>query len=245
MIEVAIARLDDLDEHAFQRIRAQLPIERRRKGDRYHRQRDRHASAVAFALLQHLWRRRFTAPLPPVVTGAFGKPRFAADQGLYFNLSHDAAFCACALAPVPVGIDVQSRIPFSEGLFARIAAPGEHRLRERLRAADDLSPLWTRKEAVVKRTGRGLSTPLRRVDTLAEPDLLTLSCNENDLRVSISAEGLGRDRRSRLRIDWIRPGTDLVAEFAPGTAALERSDMVLAEGPAHGTAASLERSGRK
>lgn len=207
MIELAIARSDDLSERTFQRIRAELPLERRRKVDRYHRHRDRHASAVAFSLLQHLWRRRSPEPLPRVVPGEFGKPRFEANLGPHFNLSHDGSVCVCAMADVPVGVDVQSRIPFSDGLFERIAAPSEHRLRKRLRAEDDLSPLWTRKEAIVKRTGRGLSTPLQSVDTLAEPGLVTLTRKDDDFRLSISTEGLGdHDLRCGLRIDWVSPG---------------------------------------
>lgn len=212
MIDLLIARADLLDGLAFQRLRARVPVDRRRKSDGHHRRQDRYASVVAFSLLQHLWRLRSTRPMPPVVPGEFGKPRFAGEDGWHFNLSHDGAVCVCVLAPVPVGVDVQSRVPFSAGLFERMAAPGERRLRERLRRADDLSPLWTRKEAIVKRTGRGLSTPLEGVDTLAAPDVLTLSCDERGFRISVSAEGLSEfDLLPRLRIDWVGPGPD------PGT----------------------------
>jgi phosphopantetheinyl transferase len=210
-IDLAITSVAGLQEAAFQRIRATLPEERRRKSDRHRRTPDRHASAAAFALLRHLWERRQPGPLPEVVEGAFGKPRFRGSPDWHFNLSHDDSLAACALARVPVGVDVQSRVPYDEGLFERIAAPGEALLRTELREADDLSPLWTRKEAVVKRTGRGLSTPLREVDTLAEPGVLTLSCEAPsrggpDFRLSISAEGWGLHQlRAGLRIDWVRP----------------------------------------
>ncbi|THV24613.1 4'-phosphopantetheinyl transferase family protein [Glycomyces paridis] len=211
MIELAIARSDLLDGYAFGQFRARVPLDRRRKGDGYHRAEDRYASVVAFSLLQHLWGRRTAEAMPPVVPGAFGKPRFQGGRG-HFNLSHDASVCVCVLSPVPVGVDVQSRVPYSEGLFDRMAAPGERRLRGRLVRADDLSALWTRKEAVVKRTGRGLSTPLEDVDTVAAPDVLTLASEDPPFRLSVSAEGLSEaDLLPRLRIEWMRPGP------APGT----------------------------
>ncbi|WP_100448680.1 4'-phosphopantetheinyl transferase family protein [Glycomyces xiaoerkulensis] len=206
MIDVAIARSDPLDEATFQRLRAEVPAERRRKTDRYHRRQDRYARVVSFALLQYLWRERSADPMPEVVSGEFGKPRFRGLPEAHFNWSHDASVCVCAFASVPIGIDLQSRVPFDGGLFECIAAPGEERVRDRLLRADDLSSLWTRKEALVKRTGRGLSTPLQAVDTLAAPDLLTLSCDEMDFRISVSAEGLSeRELRSRLRTRWVRP----------------------------------------
>jgi len=207
MIELAIARSDLLDESTFRLLRARLPAERRSRGDRYHRLKDRYASAVSFSLLQHLWRSGRGGPMPEIVLGGRGKPAFAKPNGWHFNWSHDAWICVCAAAPAPVGVDVQSRVPYDEGLFERMAAPGEHVLRDRLLRADDLSALWTRKEAVVKRTGWGLSTPLRHVDTLAARDVLTFSCAEPDFRMSLTVEGMEeRDLLAALRVRFVRPG---------------------------------------
>ncbi|UZN02607.1 4'-phosphopantetheinyl transferase family protein [Cellulomonas sp. S1-8] len=206
MIDLAIARSDDLDEPELRRLRAGLPVERQERVGRYRRKADRDASVVAFALLQYLWWRRIGGPLPDVVRGERGKPAFRGVDGWHFNLSHDASVCACVLSPVPVGVDVQSRVPFEDRLFESIAAPGERHLRDELLRADDLSPLWTRKEAVVKRTGRGLSTPLREVDTAAARDVLTTS-GGSGFRLSISAQGLREEElRSVLRVRFLRRG---------------------------------------
>lgn len=203
-----IARSDLVDEPTFERLRAALPFERRLRSDRYHRRQDRYASVVAFALLQYLWRERLSGPMPEIVVGAFGKPRFGGRRDWHFNWSHDGPVCACALSPMPIGVDVQSRVPFGEALFERIAAPSERGRKEWYRQANDLSVLWTRKEAVVKRTGRGLSTPLREVDTIAAPDIATFTCDESDVRFSVSAEGLSEQALlSRLRIRAVRPAS--------------------------------------
>lgn len=205
MIDLAIARSDGLDEPAFQRLSASLPADRRERAGRYRRAEDRDASVVAFSLLQYLWRRRVGGPLPDVVTGERGKPGFLGVDGWHFNLSHDASVCACVLSDVPVGVDVQSRVPFDDRLFESIAAPGERRLRSELSRSDDLSPLWTRKEAAVKRTGQGLATPLPDVDTVAGADIVTATGSA--FRLSITADGLREDELvSRVRVVFLRPG---------------------------------------
>ncbi|MBM7411138.1 4'-phosphopantetheinyl transferase [Clavibacter michiganensis] len=172
--------------------------------DAHHREDDRRASALAFALLQRMWEERNgTSAMPAVERGRYGKPRLPGAAGFEFNLSHDRQACVCAVASGPVGVDVQSRVPFDGALFERIAAEGERALGERLRRLDDLAWLWSRKEAVVKRCGRGLTAPLRSIDTLAESDLVSFGVEGVDAVISVSVgdasdRGLLRDLRVRL-----------------------------------------------
>ncbi|GAB3166478.1 hypothetical protein GCM10027059_25640 [Myceligenerans halotolerans] len=225
MIHLAVARADLLDEAEFLRLRSRLPAERRRRSDRYHHARDRYASVVAFALLQYLWRECGDGPMPDVVRGPHGKPRFRGTGEPHFNLSHDASVCVCVLAPVPVGVDVQGRLPFDDALFERIAAPGEQSLRNALVRADDLGALWTRKEAAVKRTGRGLTTPLNEVDTAAATDILTLAGTEPGTHISVSAQGLSeRGLRDRLRLRLLHP-----VQLLPVDAVDDEAGVVAAE----------------
>lgn len=205
-IDLVVANAAELDAGTFAVLRSRVPAERQRLSDRYDRAADRRTSVVAFALLQTLWEQRRREALPPIAVGQFGKPGFASDVGLHFNWSHDGLLCACALAPVPVGVDIAGRIPFEDGLFEYMAAPGELQLREQLALDDDMSPLWTRKEATIKRTGRGLATPLTEVDTVSSEDILTLSCETPRFRLSLSAEGLTEvELRDRLRPRFLRP----------------------------------------
>lgn len=209
MIELAICRSDLVDESTIHRLYAALPEHRRVKSDAYYRQIDRRTSIVSFALLQLLWSETSTAPLPEIVLGVFGKPAFAGRATTYFNISHDQTVCACVLAPIPVGVDLQSRIPFDDDLFDRIASLPELELRDRLVALDDLSPLWTRKEAVVKRTGRGLTTPFQAIEAVSAPGVLTMTCDDPDVRLSLSAAGrTTQDLLADVRIRFLQPLRD-------------------------------------
>lgn len=185
MFDVTIARTDLLAPAAVERLRRALPEERRRRADAFLRESDRRASIVAFAMLQRRWRECDGGRMPPLVIGPRGKPRFIDGLPPHFNWSHDGDVCVCVTADVPVGIDAQSRIPFDDSLFERMAAPEELGGREVLRAEDDLSLLWTRKEAIVKRDGRGISAPLQLIDALGARDVVTFAGSDPDVRLSL------------------------------------------------------------
>ncbi|MDO5084143.1 4'-phosphopantetheinyl transferase superfamily protein [Arachnia propionica] len=206
MVDLVITDASRLDLRTLRCLRAALPAERRERSDRYERAVDRSSSIVVFAQLQHLWAERRGGPLPRIDVGRFGKPDFGADVGLHFNWSHDRALCACVLSPVPVGVDISGRVPFDPELFTYMAAPGEMALGEHLRALDDMSALWTRKEATVKRTGLGLHTPLREVDTTGRDDILTFSCGPQGFSISVNLAGIPARPASRsLRTRFLTP----------------------------------------
>lgn len=96
-----------------------------------------------------------------------GKPRLAGAHAgrLHFNLSHSGTCALVGLAPVPIGVDVESMRPIDD-LLPIIR--GNFHPRE-IAALEALPPArrqrafyacWTRKEAVVKAIGGGLTIPL-------------------------------------------------------------------------------------
>lgn len=205
-VDLVITDADALDAHSFRILKSLLPHERQKRSDRYDRRVDRYTSVVAFAQLQKLWAERHHGPLPTITVGRFGKPKFSTDTGLHFNWSHDSALCACALAPTPVGVDISGPVPFEQNLFHYMAAPRERRLGAHLQRENDLSALWTRKEATVKRTGLGLTMPLRQVDTTTAEDILTFTCEAMGFQVSLSVQGLTADvLRDLLRVRFLTP----------------------------------------
>ncbi|RJT89953.1 4'-phosphopantetheinyl transferase superfamily protein [Cryobacterium melibiosiphilum] len=215
-VELVVARTDLIDAATFLRLRAGLPADRRERCDAYYVEHDRHASALTFALLQWLWQERHGAgPMPHVERAANGKPRFVGAAGFEFNLSHDARACVCAVASVPIGVDVQSRVSFDDALFERIAAPAELALRERFRRLGDLAWLWSRKEAVVKQSGVGLRAPLQSIDALTESGLVSFAVDGIDAVISVSVDGAVNDGflgccRVRL-IEPIKPVNEMMS----------------------------------
>lgn len=100
-----------------------------------------------------------------VFIGNNGKPM---TNGCYFNISHSHGLVACAVAEVPVGIDVEKIRPVPPRL-SRILSPAE---REYVRCDEDFFRLWTLKEALIKCQG-GVLGQVRHVHFRIDGDSVT------------------------------------------------------------------------
>jgi len=150
-----------------------LSEEERDRAARFQFERDRRAYALSRSALRAVL--AASLGLKPdrleLVYGLQGKPHLAPHHGsgeLHFNLSHSGTWALIALARgAAVGVDVEHIRPVNE--FAQIAerffAPTERAAIERHRADQQLRAffrVWTRKEACLKATGRGLWVDLHR-----------------------------------------------------------------------------------
>lgn len=102
-----------------------------------------------------------------------GKPRLALPHAdaAHFSLTHSGERVGVALSGAgPVGLDVEQlrELTDLEALAAHALSPTELRRPPPLDAGSFLQ-LWTRKEALLKATGEGLSVPMTSI-TLSPPD---------------------------------------------------------------------------
>lgn len=105
--------------------------------------------------------------------GRYGKPRLAssaAHERIHFNLSHDAGYVALGVAGEPLGVDV-SRLACDQRVAERLFQP----LGLASAAFDDtpegrmgFSRTWTQLEAMLKASGVGFSTGVRKHPELLE-----------------------------------------------------------------------------
>jgi 4'-phosphopantetheinyl transferase len=151
----------------------------RDRADRFLRPADRARYVASHAAL----RRILAEPLdcdPAEIrfaTGAGGKPALAgsAQGALNFNLSHSGARALIGLAPAAaIGVDVELIRPISDaGQIARTHFAADEASSLLALPPDEIEcvfyGLWTRKEAVVKALGTGLSLPLDRFSVTLPP----------------------------------------------------------------------------
>jgi 4'-phosphopantetheinyl transferase len=142
-------------------------------------------------------------------TGAHGKPRLAGESTLTFNLSHsgDCGLLAVA-AGCEVGVDIEQQRPIDlMGIARHSFSPCEFdtlsRYSESLRV-DAFYRCWTRKEAVVKAHGSGLSCPLNSFTVDMEPGV------HQFVELPPSSDGLV----TRWRIVPLAPGSGFCAAVA-------------------------------
>lgn len=104
--------------------------------------------------------------------GPQGKP--ALPNGPFFNLSHAGGYACLAIHPTcPLGVDIEAFRPVEEGVAKRFFSPSENASLAAIPAAGKQAGFfrcWTRKEAIIKAIGGGLSIPLDAFDVTLFPD---------------------------------------------------------------------------
>lgn len=119
----------------------------------------------AYTVLACAARRRWAfESLPSIARHEQSKPYFPDHPHCHFNLSHSGCFALCAVDEHPVGTDIEIIRPHHPKLAQRICNAEELVwLEQQPDKITALCQLWTRKEALVKYTGTGLTIPLREI----------------------------------------------------------------------------------
>lgn len=177
-IEVWQAHLDPGAEPVLQ-CSAMLSYDERLRADRFHYERDRRRFIVARGTLRMLLSSYLDIPPTGITFGytKHGKP-FVTSAGtqIHFNVSHSEERALYVISrKYPVGVDVEylNRNIAYNGLAKRFFTYDERAALQRLPKSDRQRAFlacWTRKEAIVKAMGDGLSLPLDQVEVAIDPD---------------------------------------------------------------------------
>jgi 4'-phosphopantetheinyl transferase len=177
-VHVWRASLDDLGSRAA-RLAAVLSEDEARRAARFLVEQARLRFVVGRAVLRDILS-RYLHVTPTALRfeyGAEGKPALAEPYcSLHFNVSHSGPLALYAVTRGRlVGVDLEETrpIPDAEQVAERFFSPAE---RAALRAMPEgqrrhaFYACWTRKEALVKALGGGLSIPLDAFDVSVEPE---------------------------------------------------------------------------
>ena len=159
---------------------------------------------------------RLAPGLVPLTLSPYGKPETVSIDGLplFFNVAHSRETILIILCrSSPVGIDVEyldrsaDVLEIARTSFAPREADGIMRIGDALKQQHAFFRCWTRKEAVIKADGRGLSIPLKAVE-------VPISGPAVSAAVSIKEEpGQEADSRPWFVTD-IALGEEIAAAFA-------------------------------
>lgn len=176
--EVWQARLDLHDEEVMQCAKF-LSRDEQLRADRFYFEPDRRRFIVTRGKLRLLLSRHFQIA-PTAIVFAYmkhGKPFVAGNTAqIHFNVSHSEE---CALYAISrscrLGVDIEclNRDVDWRGLGKRFFTHNESTALQHLSASSRKRAFfacWTRKEAIIKATGDGLSLPLDQFEVTVEPD---------------------------------------------------------------------------
>lgn len=105
---------------------------------------------------------------PALAYGDNGKPYLADCPDTYFSLTHTDKWVFLAVSDGEIGIDAQMPRKVCPRLAARSTSP-EELAWVKENTEPNFTRLWTMKEAYLKYTGTGLSTPIREVGISVPP----------------------------------------------------------------------------
>jgi 4'-phosphopantetheinyl transferase len=155
--------------------RALLSPDEREQHGRFVLEKRRHEFLVTRALVRTVLS-RYGAQPPEAwrfARGEHGRPSLDPPGELDFNLSNGPGLVACAVARVPVGVDLEpyERAGTILSLAPRVLSGAERRALDAIpqaQRADRALSLWTLKEAYLKARGAGLSLPLQELEFTVE-----------------------------------------------------------------------------
>lgn len=156
---------DRISERSFENILSILPISIKEKVKKFRRWQDAHASLLGKLLLMEGFKRfGISTSLEDLRFTAYGKPCLR-NVSVGFNISHSGNYVVCVLSEETdtIGIDIEEVKDIKIDDFQNIWTPsewGEISQGE----IKKFYQYWTKKEAVIKADGRGLSIPLKNID---------------------------------------------------------------------------------
>lgn len=111
---------------------------------------------------------------PEIWLNEHGKPFFKDRPDIFFNLSHCSEGVICGVSDTEIGVDIQDYRPVSSAVIQRVLCTEEQ---EYLKRNTDVevafAVLWSRKEAYLKMTGRGISEGMANFNALDRTEITT------------------------------------------------------------------------
>ncbi len=154
-----IVKVDSISDAEFNYMLKILPIERQKQILRQRIKQNTDNMLIGSILARYAIKNEFGIPIAKQVfsTGEHGKPYLKNHSDIHFNISHSGQYVVCAVADVPIGIDVQKVSEFNLSVAERVC--NEQEITQILTSTDKASEfikLWTQKEAYVKMLGCGI-----------------------------------------------------------------------------------------
>ena len=144
--------------------RQQLPLNILHKIDRKRSKTKMQNSLLGYVLLKEVLKKNGLVNEIELLTHNFlGRPTIQGDFD--FNISHSDEYVVCAFSRKhQVGIDIEKTKPISLDFIRTFFSPKEwQQMQLSQNSENSFYELWTKKEAVVKADGRGLTIPLKEI----------------------------------------------------------------------------------
>lgn len=160
-----VKNIDAFDKSFVEKCIIFFPKWRKEKMLRYKHLKGQIQCGLGYILLIHALREEGVfKEMPEFSYNEHDKPFLKNYPGWYFNISHSKTAVCCVLSRKEMGIDIEEVGEYKESLAAYICNDKElESLHDSENKADDFYKLWTRKEAVFKMIGSGITNDIKDI----------------------------------------------------------------------------------
>lgn len=160
-----VKNIDTFDKSFVEKCITFFPRWRKEKMLRYKHLKGQIQCGLGYILLIHALREEGVfKEMPEFSYNEHDKPFLKNYPGWYFNISHSKTAVCCVLSRKEMGIDIEEVGEYKESLAAYICNDKElESLHDSENKADDFYKLWTRKEAVFKMIGSGITNDIKDI----------------------------------------------------------------------------------
>ena len=160
-----VKNIDTFDKSFVEKCVTFFPKWRKEKMLRYKHLKGQIQCGLGYVLLIHALREEGVfKEMPEFSYNEHDKPFLKNYPGWYFNISHSKTAVCCVLSRKEIGIDIEEVGEYKESLAAYICNDKElESLHDSENKADDFYKLWTRKEAVFKMIGSGITNDIKDI----------------------------------------------------------------------------------
>lgn len=166
---IRISLFDDMSlctDAQVERMIPLVPEPRRSQALAFKHTFGRFACLKSYLMLAELLQHEFGLETFCIEVGEHGKPYLAGHQEICFNISHCQNAIAVAVSDRPVGVDVESFRHFNDALVDKTMNGSERaEIMASIEPKETFAAYWTRKEAVFKLIGTGITDNLHGILT--------------------------------------------------------------------------------
>ncbi|QDK79704.1 4'-phosphopantetheinyl transferase superfamily protein [Spirosoma sp. KCTC 42546] len=169
--KVAVFRFQLSDDLLFDDQLPELQPHEMSRAQRYHRQEDRIRYSYTRLILRMLVGRYLKQEPASIhfTTGINKKPEIKGNTSLHINVSHSGNWILVAIGKASVGVDIEKinlGMTFQDMLSASFSQEEQQYVNASVDPRFAFYELWTRKEALVKATAKGLDDDFPRMPSL-------------------------------------------------------------------------------
>lgn len=174
-----VKNIDTFDKSFVEKCITFFPKWRKEKMLRYKHLKGQIQCGLGYVLLIHALREEgIFKEMPEFSYNEHDKPFLKNYPGWYFNISHSKTAVCCVLSRKEIGIDIEEVGEYKESLAAYICNDKElESLHDSENKADDFYKLWTRKEAVFKMIGSGITNDIKDILDTPYIDITSLKAD--------------------------------------------------------------------